>query len=141
MCFVSQNTFLYAACKLIHVFDISHQLLIIVEALRFQPVLQLGKTGARIKNRVIRKVVKQLHDKMLQQHLSVTSCMKCTLSWKGHNFLSVSYYNCDGNVVPCCMNSTISLASSSCPRQHLPSAFWQAFVYTSSLVSYCMYAW
>jgi hypothetical protein len=37
-------------------------------------------------------------------------------------------YTFDITVVPCCMNSTISMPFLSCPRKEFPSAMWQTFV-------------
>jgi hypothetical protein len=106
----------------------SRQLLIIIEASWFQPVLQAGKQAvvARSEIRAVRRVVKQLPVEMLQQYSSASSCTVCrrALSWKSttpdgsiprlsfwmilRRFFSVSQYTCNVIVVPCCMNSTIS---------------------------------
>jgi hypothetical protein len=51
------------------------------------------------------------------------------------SFFSVLQYTSDITVVPCWMNSALL----SCPREQLPPAFWQTFVYTflACLVNVC----
>jgi hypothetical protein len=76
--------FLYACVKKIcrlraqPRFDTIHQLLTIVEALRSQPVLQVGKqvVVVRSKIRVVRRIVKQLLVEVFQQCSSASSCIR-----------------------------------------------------------------
>jgi hypothetical protein len=91
------------------------------------------------KIRAARKVVKQLQVEMLHQCSSASSCMLMHIvmeewmsafnafcsEWPAiRSSFSVFQYTSDITVVPCCMNSTISI--SFCPRNQLPSIFWQA---------------
>jgi hypothetical protein len=114
----------------------------IVEALWTQPVLQVGKqvVVTRRKIRAVRRVVKQLPVKVLQQCSSASSCMRtCIFIWE--NFTEcqhstslvlndstqfiVSQYICAHYCGPLLHEFTISTPFLFFPRKQLPSAFWQ----------------
>jgi hypothetical protein len=89
---LSRNKFLYACVKEVcrlwaqPRFDTFHQLRIIVEALRSQPVLQKGKrvVVAQSEIRTVRRVVKQLPVQMLQQCSSASSSMRTHIDMQEH---------------------------------------------------------
>jgi hypothetical protein len=140
---VSENKFLYVCIKEdCHPwaqprFDIFHQILIIVEVLWSKPM-------ARSEIRAVRMVVKQLPVEMFQQCSSVSSCMRTHIVMEKHytGYRHFTPYVLNGwhyavSLVFCntLLNSLWSLVARippaallSCPREQLPSAFWQTFV-------------